>query len=369
MRRFVLPALALAILGAAAGLAGFGSGSSTPRAEATRLAALTPIQQRLVSGFARAAMEQRAGLAPNARTQEPAQSLQRSLLTGCPVNRGSNVRVNQNCLNLTDPDLQGRGQAQNETAIAQDSGDPRRMVSSANDYRRGDGNCYSYYSGDGGRSWQDSTPPMGFTRGTAFGGVARQYWQAGGDTSVAWDTKGNAYLSCQMFMRGDAVSNNPDQSSAFYVFRSTGSGGASWNFPARPVAELNDVAGAGDALLDKQYMTIDDQRGSPFQDRIYVTWTLFAPDGTAYIYEAYSRDYAESFSSPKLVSTTSALCTDTGGTDTPQGTCNNNQFSQPFTGPDGALYVVWDNYNLTGVRPGEGDDEGGGDEGGDRAAA
>ena len=197
---------------------------------------------------------------------------------------------------------------------------------------------------------------MGFTRGTAFGGAARQYWQAGGDTSVAWDTKGNAYLSCQVFKRGDAVSNNPDESSAFYVFRSTGSGGASWNFPARPVAELNDVAGAGDTLLDKQYMTVDDQRGSPFQDRIYVTWTLFAADGTAYIYEAYSRDYGETFSSPKLVSTTSALCSNTLGVPTPQGTCNANQFSQPFTGPDGALYVVWDNYNLTGVRPGEGDE-------------
>ena len=146
MRRFLLPVLLLAIAGAAAALAGLGSGSTTPQAQATRLAALTPIQQRLVSGFARAATEQRAGLAPNARAQQPAQSLQRSLLTGCPVNRGCNVRVNQNCLNLTDPDLQGRGQAQNETAIAQDPSDPRRMVASANDYRRGDGNCYSYYS-------------------------------------------------------------------------------------------------------------------------------------------------------------------------------------------------------------------------------
>src|ERR1700742_5365514 len=111
---------------------------------------------------------------------------------------------------------------------------------------------------------------MGFTRGDAFGDAARQYWQAGGDTSVAWDSHGNAYLSCQMFMRGEAVSNNPDQSSSFYVFRSTGTNGASWNFPARPVAELNDVAGSGAALLDKQYMTVDDQRGSPFPDRGYV---------------------------------------------------------------------------------------------------
>ena len=68
---------------------------------------------------------------------------------------------------------------------------------------------------------------MGFTRGATFGDVARQYWQAGGDTSLAWDTRGNAYLSCQMFMRGTAASPNADQSSAFYVFRSTGTDGAS----------------------------------------------------------------------------------------------------------------------------------------------
>jgi hypothetical protein len=362
MRRLLWPALGLAILGTVAALAGLGSGGSTPAARAKPLAGLTPMQQRLLSGFARSAAEQRAGLAPSARAAQPVPGAQHSSADGCPVNHGANVRMNQDCLTLSDPDLQGRGQAQNETAIAQDPNHPDHLVASSNDYRRGDANCYSYHSSDGGRSWQDSTPPMGFTRGAAFGGFARQYWQAGGDTSVAWDTKGNAYLSCQTFMRGQPTSNNPDQSSAFYVFRSTGTGGKSWNFPARPVAELNDVAGSGDALLDKQYMTIDDQRGSPFQDRIYVTWTLFAADGTSYIYEAFSSDYAESFSTPKLVSATSALCThNVDDTPTPQGTCNNNQFSQPFTGPDGALYVVWDNYNLTGVRPGEGDDEGGGD--------
>src|SRR3954463_16831105 len=129
MRRFLLPALALVLAGAAAALAGLGSGRSTPEASAQPLAGLTPLQQRLVSGFARAAAEQRATLAPNARSQPAAQ--QKSALTGCPADRGANVHVNQNCLNLTDPDLQGRGQAQNETGIAQDPNDPRRSAPSA----------------------------------------------------------------------------------------------------------------------------------------------------------------------------------------------------------------------------------------------
>src|SRR3954464_3207132 len=314
MRRLGFPILAIVAGGVGAG--GGGGGAGAPAAKAQPGTSLTPLQQRLMSGFASRALEERTapGLAPRVQGMRQAPGAVGSTSeTGCPANRGSNVRVNQNCLNLSDPDLQGRGQAQNETSVAQDPNDPSHLVASSNDYRRGDGNCYAYYSSDGGRSWQDSTAPMSFTRGAAFGNVARQYWQAGGDTSVAWDTRGNVYLSCQMFNRGKPTSNNPDQSSAFYVFRSTQSNGASWNFPGRPVAELNDVAGSGTQLLDKQLMTVDNHLSSPYRDRIYVTWTLFAADGTSYIYEAYSADYGEHFSTPKLVSADSALCTNPQG--------------------------------------------------------
>src|SRR5947208_963723 len=82
----------------------------------------------------------------------------------------------------SDPALQGRGQANNETFIAQDRYRPDHLVASDNDYVRGDGTCGAAYSFDRGRSWHDSTVPNGFTRGDLFGGSARQYWQAGGDT-------------------------------------------------------------------------------------------------------------------------------------------------------------------------------------------
>jgi hypothetical protein len=94
-------------------------------------------------------------------------------------------------------------------------------------------------------------------------------------------------------------------------------------------------------------MTVDNHVGSPFQDRIYVTWTFFNGDGTAYLFGASSNDYGETFSSPVVVSTDSPLCTNTFGLPTPNGRCNENQFSQPFTGPDGSLYVAFDNYNNT----------------------
>jgi hypothetical protein len=267
---------------------------------------------------------------------------------GCQVSIGSNVKVNQNCLNVADSSLQGRSQAQNETSIAIDPNDPRHLVASYNDYRRGDGTCGTSYSLDGGRNWIDSTTPNGFSSGAKFGGVARQYWHASGDTSVAWDTRGNAYLSCQLFNRGGPpVTNNPDLSSAMLVFRSTANNGGSWNFPGRYVAFANDLAATGALFEDKQLMTVDNHVASPFQDRVYVTWTEFTAT-TAYIYGSYSNDYGETFSQPKLVSAASSLCS---FPISKNGGCDNNQFSQPFTAPDGTLHVVWSNYNTVNLAP------------------
>jgi len=40
-------------------------------------------------------------------------------------------------------------------------------------------------------------------------------------------------------------------------------------------------------------------------------------------------------------------CGNTFGLPTPQGRCNQNQDSQPFTAPDGTLYIVYNNFNNT----------------------
>jgi hypothetical protein len=322
---------------------------------------LSPIQKRLLSGFVSHELDLHQAQ-PQGETNLLAAlanvlsffSLQESQMLSLPnyfpANKdackqgiGANVKVNQNCLNLSDTDVQGRGQANNETAIAQDAKHPNHLVAGGIDYRRGDGACGAAYSLDGGRHWQDTTVPIGFTRGVNFGGVAREYWQASGDPSVAWDTQGNAYFACLAFERGPGITNNPDQSSAVYVFRSTLNNGASWNFPGRAVVEQFTTTGL--PLDDKPYMTVDNDAGSAFRDRIYVTWTLFGADGTATIYESHSNDYGQTFSSPVLVSQNSPLCPNSFGLPTTMTTCNVNQFSQPFAGTDGALYVVFDNYN------------------------
>src|SRR6266487_3442666 len=159
-------------------------------------------QERLISGFA--AFELAKSGNDNPGSVEPANYNPRGS-GDCASNISSNIKVNQNCLNLSDASFQGRGQAQNETSISVDPNNPNHVVASYNDYRRGDGTCGVSWSTDGGRTWNDATTPNGFTRGQ---GHPRQYWQAGGDTSVAWDSKGNAYLSCQLFNRGPGTSTN-----------------------------------------------------------------------------------------------------------------------------------------------------------------
>lgn len=338
--------IALSLVGLAALLLGAvlylqpGTRTNAAKAQPTGGPRLNKIQQRLLSGFLDSELNSNNGPTINSKPR----NYRPSNDDGCSQSRGSNIKVNQNCLNLSDADLQGRGQSNNETSIAQDPLHPNRIIASYNDYRRGDGNCYTAYSLDQGANWIDTTVPTGFTRGAPFG-AAREYWEAGGDTVVAWDTKGNAYLQCQLFQRGSPTTPNPDLSSAVYIFRSTRNAGASWNFPGRPVVENADTSGTSGILEDKPFMTVDNHIGSPYQDRIYVSWTEFAADGTAYIWESYSNDYGESFSPRVLVSSNSSLCGNNYGLPTPQGNCNENQFSQPFTGSDGALYVVWANFN------------------------
>src|SRR2546421_11736435 len=161
----------IAIVAIVGGFIFIGPGASTHTAKARSLtySDLTKLQRRLLSGFSTSELNPQNGLHAQAQART---SYFPTGDDGCPRNLGSNIKVNQNCLNLSDTDLQGRGQANNETAIAQDPNNPGHIVASDNDYRRGDSNCYGAFSMDHGRNWTDTTVPMGFTRGTAFGVVA-----------------------------------------------------------------------------------------------------------------------------------------------------------------------------------------------------
>jgi hypothetical protein len=251
--------------------------------------------------------------------------------SGCNDVDDGNVRVNQECTNQSEAALLGRGQAQNETAIAVNPKNPRHLLAGQNDYRRGDGACGADWSQDGGRHWGSELAPLGFTA-PGFTG-ARHYWNASGDPSVAFDSSGEAYLFCLAFDRAPPTSDFDSAASGLVLFRSA-NGGASWNFPAVPVKLSPGDGSDAIGLLDKPYMAIDAAKNSRFRDRIYVAWAEYNLDFTADpIGFAWSDDHGATWNLTGAISGTSPELCPVTFDGSPAGTCNANQFPQPFTAP------------------------------------
>ena len=233
-------------------------------------------------------------------------------------------------------------------AAAVNPRNPNNVLASQNDYRRGDGACGADFSLDGGGHWGSELVPIGFTA-PGFTG-ARHYWDASGDTSVAFDASGEAYLLCQAFNRGAPTSDVNVAASGIFLFRSA-DGGASWSFPGSPVVQSDGTGADGIGLLDKPYMTVDAQSRSPWRDRVYAAWipynTAFTAAPVAF---AWSADHGASWHQSGTIGGTSAVLCPVNLSGAPAGTCDNNQFPQPFVAPNGDVYVVFQNFNnaLTG---------------------
>src|SRR5439155_16146433 len=118
---------------------------------------------------------------------------------GCSQVDGTNVRANQDCTNDTSPKFPGRGQAQNETAIAVNPTNASNILAGQNDYRRGDATCGADFSFDGGAHWGNVLLPIGFSVPGVDHAAARHYWTSSGDPSVAFDSSGAAYYACGAF--------------------------------------------------------------------------------------------------------------------------------------------------------------------------
>jgi hypothetical protein len=328
-----------------------------------------------ISGFALQALETgiQGSLPPAKNPIRSSGAPLPTLMTyGCSQVDGNNVRVNQDCTNDTLPSYWGRGQAQDETAIAVNPLNSKNLIAGQNDYRRGDGTCGADFSLDGGQHWGNTLIPVSFTvPGVDNPSTQRHYWTSSGDPSVAFDSHGVAYYACMAFDRASPINDDGCTTnsvgfcaSGIFVFRSV-DGGASWDVPDGTTAPLGNGQGQVIAtptlpsttgqfnLEDKPYMAVDSNPKSPYHDNIYVSWTHFAPCPapapntceTADIYFAYSRDGGQTFSTPMDISGSSpTLCPNSVNPNTPDA-CDANDFSNPFVGPDGSVYVAFRNFN------------------------
>jgi hypothetical protein len=230
--------------------------------------------------------------------------------------------------------------SQNETAIAVDPNNPNRVVSGLNDYVTrtwtctiggnpcsGLGDAYSgtYYSNDGGSTWCCASNLDGSSIGTLIPGVERLVggpYDAGGDPAVAFDSQGNVFYAGLGFDR-----TAPPNTVAVNKGTFDGSGNLTWGTPTF----INPTTSPS-ILNDKEWIAADWHSGSPFQDRVYVSWTryVFNPANGNYvqspIFFAFSTDGGATFSTPTNIS----------------GNVLYDQGSRPIVGYDGTVYVIFE---------------------------
>jgi hypothetical protein len=228
---------------------------------------------------------------------------------------------------------------QNETAVAVDPNNPNRVVAAANDYvartwsctvsgtpcsALADGYSGTYYSNDGGQTWQGLSSGPG-DLGTLIPGVTRLTggpYDAGGDPALAFDSRGNVYYAGLGFNRLTPPNTVTVNKGTF-----DGSGHLSWSMPTF----INQTT-APAILNDKEWIGADWHASSPFRDRVYVTWTryIFNPINGRYvqspIFFVYSSDGGQTFSQPLNIS----------------GNVLYSQGSRVEVGYDGTVYVFWE---------------------------
>ena len=247
---------------------------------------------------------------------------------------GPNVTVNQD----------SHAAPQNETSLAVDPNNSNRIVASANDYvartwscdisgtpcsALGDGYSGTYVSNDSGTTWCCASSDPGHL-GTLIPGVTHLTggsYDAGGDPALAFDSQGNVYYAGLGFNRNSAANTVEVNKGTF-----NGSGNLTWGAPTF----INPTTSPS-IFNDKEWIAVDSHAGSPFQDRVYVTWTrfVFSAGTGAYvqspIFFASSSDGGATFTDPKSIA----------------GNVLYGQGSRPVVGPDGSLYVFWDGSTRT----------------------
>jgi hypothetical protein len=268
--------------------------------------------------------------------------------------RPINVRANVDC--------GFRGQS--EEWVAVNPTDERNVVVSQNDSKLSGNRTGVNFSLNGGRNFGDSVLPNGRVMSEEIPGGEWSF-DAFTDPAHAFDSRGNLYYTAIGF---DAFQ---DPFSGLFVWKSNsclkgsalhtpGSDSCDPFTPPIPATAIPIGTNFDNPALlhDKNLMAADYVKGSPFRDNVYVTWTIFdlscGLEGVDYcespIFFSRSTDGGVNWSEPLEISGSNPdICRfgDLFNPDENPNACNFSQGSYPLVGPDGTVYVVFNNFNTS----------------------
>ncbi len=208
---------------------------------------------------------------------------------------------------------------QSETYITLDPAHPSTLAGGSNEIFRLP--MRGYFSSDGGATWGGVDLPLPRPIGT--NGV-----DFGSDPTLAFDTRGNLFYGYIVVFFGAAF-NTPSfgvsiNGTEMAVARST-DGGRTW-----PQVTFFEFNGGENHFNDKPMITADTNLTSPFRDNVYIAWDAALGGSSAGgIRLARSANHGATFAVTRV--------------DTSSGP-GRSIGAVPFVGPNGELYVAWNDF-------------------------
>jgi len=218
----------------------------------------------------------------------------------------------------TNVDVSNECGPQSETYVTVNPRRPRNLAGGSNEIFRDPMRAYASF--DNGASWTGVDaplpPPLNGTNDTRFGS----------DPSLVFDTRGNLFYSYIVVFFGGGNGINGTE---LAVAKST-DGGKSFGS-----VNFFSFSSGTDHFNDKPMITSDRSLASPFRDNIYVAWDAASGGSSAGgIRVAHSSDHGATFTVNRA--------------DGPHGQ-GRSIGAVPFVGPNGELYVAWNDFAANAI--------------------